>query len=86
MNKEKSLVGRNLLVIGGGSGMGPPGMGGEGTTNRSALALVGLGKDEEAQVQERQTGQSTGVSGLSLPAEFRSGLDAYFNALEKNAP
>ena len=83
---ELLLQAKRSMGGGGGSGMGPPGMGGEGTTNRSALALVGLGKDEGAQVQERQTGQSTGVSGLSLPAEFRSGLDAYFNALEKNAP
>ena len=66
--------------------MGPPGFGGQGTTNRSALSLVGLGSDEEAKVRDRQTGQTTGISGETLPAEFRNGLDAYFNALEKNSP
>ena len=34
------------------------------------------------QFLDRTTGQATGVSGRQFPAEFRSGLDAYFGALE----
>ena len=68
----------------GGSGSGnSPNGGGQGTTSRSALALLGESNDAEANVIKRKVGQSTGTSGALLPAEFRDGLDAYFNALEK---
>ena len=69
---------------GGGSGLAAsPGGGGQGTTDQSALALIGQGDDTGAQVKARKVGQATGASGAALPAEFRNGLDAYFNALEK---
>ncbi|HIF31699.1 MAG TPA: hypothetical protein EYG57_13080 [Planctomycetes bacterium] len=68
---------------GGGGGGSTPGGGGGGTTEASALALVGTGADENAHIAERQVGQATGEAGRELPAEFRAGLDAYFNALEE---
>ncbi len=44
--------------------------------------MIGEGNDKKAKVQKRKVGQSTGTSGALLPAEFKSGLDAYFHALE----
>lgn len=53
------------------------------TTAASALMLVGIGDDTElATIEERAPGQSTGLTGRALPAEFQQGLDVYFNALE----
>lgn len=66
---------------GGGSG-GTPGNGGEGTTNRAALANFGPGEDGKAAIEDRNIDQSTGTTGRELPEEFRAGLDAYFNRLE----
>ena len=68
---------------GGNNGGNSPNGGGQGTTRRSALALLGDSDDADADIRKRKVGQSTGTSGGSLPAEFREGLDAYFNALEK---
>jgi len=67
---------------GGGGGGGNPGGGGGGTTSRAALANLGPGKDLDAEIQKRDVEQSTGTAGRELPAEFRDGLDAYFNQLE----
>ena len=36
-------------------------------------------------LKDREVGQTTGVAGQSLPAEFQNGLDAYFNAVETRA-
>ncbi len=67
---------------GGGSAGGSAGGGSTGTTSTSALALVGAGNRSKAEAGgEKQ--QATGVSGRVLPDEFRSGLDAYFNQLER---
>jgi hypothetical protein len=69
---------------GGGGGGGDPGGGSTAEGGMTAaLADIGPGADLEAQVVERQVGQSTGKAGREAPEEFRSGLDAYFNALEK---
>jgi len=67
---------------GGGGGGGSPGGGGGGTTSRAALANLGPGKDLDSEIQKRDIEQSTGTAGRELPAEFRDGLDAYFNELE----
>jgi hypothetical protein len=68
---------------GGGGGGANPGGGGGGTTNDSALSLIGRGvNDKEVRVAPRAA-QATGETGSSLPEEFRTGLDAYFNRLEK---
>ncbi|MEM7013797.1 MAG: hypothetical protein AAF585_20225 [Verrucomicrobiota bacterium] len=70
---------------GGGGGGGSPGGGGGGVTGRAALAGVGPGGDAGAHIENREVGQATGKQGRELPEEFRNGLDAYFNALERNA-
>ena len=68
---------------GGGGGGSTPGGGGGGDTENAALAMIGRGADENAFIEDRQVGQATGQTGRELPAEFRTGLDTYFNALEK---
>ena len=68
---------------GGGGGSNPGGGGTASSASSAALADVGPGSETEAQNVERQVGQSTGKAGKEAPEEFRSGLDAYFNALEK---
>ena len=67
---------------GGGSGSNPGG-GGGGTTRDSALSLVGRGENPKEVRQATGATQATGEAGPALPEEFRSGLDAYFNRLEK---
>ena len=68
----------------GGGGGSTPGGGGTGTTDESALALVGSGNEREARPVEREVAQATGRAGAELPAEFRAGLDAFFETLEKS--
>ena len=70
---------------GGGGGGGTPGGGSTGSTSDSALALVGAGNRSVAEAGGEDE-QATGVSGRVLPDEFRAGLDAYFNRLEKERP
>ncbi len=49
----------------------------------SALALLGFGDDSGSSfIENRSPRQATGKAGRVLPAEFRQGLDAYFNTLE----
>ncbi len=69
---------------GGGGGGSSPGGGGTGKTDQSALALLGSGAETKADTASRSVRQSTGVSGIELPAEFRQGLDAFFEALERS--
>ncbi|MFT5466200.1 MAG: hypothetical protein ACI8UO_001298 [Verrucomicrobiales bacterium] len=82
---ELLLQARRAGGGGGGGGGGNPGGGGGGTTGRSALAGVGEGADPGAHLEEREVGQATGKQGRELPEEFRSGLDAYFNELERGS-
>ena len=50
----------------------------------SALMLLGIGDDTgRASIENRSPRQATGKTGRVLPEEFRQGLDAYFNALER---
>ena len=70
---------------GGGGGGANPGGGGGGTTNDSALSLIGKGANEKELRESTGTSHATGDSGNVLPEEFRTGLDAYFNKLEKNS-
>jgi hypothetical protein len=58
------------------------GGGGGGDTDVPALALYGPGADAKAQLQHRAVVQATGTAGETLPAEFRDGLEAFFNAVE----
>jgi hypothetical protein len=69
----------------GGGGGGPnPGGGGTGTTSDSALSLIGKGTNEKEIQEASGASHATGESGATLPEEYRTGLDAYFNRLEKN--
>ena len=70
---------------GGGGGGTTPGGGGTGTATTSALALVGSGNRTVTEAGGEGE-QAVGVSGRELPEEFRSGLDAYFNRLERQRP
>jgi hypothetical protein len=82
---ELLLQARRSNPKGGGGGGGPtPGGGGNGTTDESALALIGPGAARNGVTEDRPVTQATGVSGSQLPAEYRSGLDAYFGALEQS--
>ncbi len=67
---------------GGGGGGSSPGGGGEGNTDQVALELYGPGSDPNAQIEAREVRQSTGTTNDQTPAEFRDGIDAFFNALE----
>ncbi|MBL9145099.1 MAG: hypothetical protein JNM99_15575 [Verrucomicrobiaceae bacterium] len=79
---EMLLEARRPPPGGGGGGGNNPGGGGSGSATSAALAELGPGMDPTANVQERETGQSTGKAGREFPEEFKAGLDAYFNALE----
>jgi hypothetical protein len=83
---ELLLQSRRFNPGGGGGGGANPGGGGGGTTNDSALSLIGKGANEKEVRQSPGTEHSTGESGSTLPEEFRTGLDAYFNRLERNQP
>ena len=82
---ELLLQSKKINPKGGGSGGANPGGGGTGTTNDSALALVGSGVNDKEVREDRGVSQSTGETGAALPEEFRSGLDEYFNRLERDA-
>jgi hypothetical protein len=66
----------------GGGGSANPGGGAQGTTSDSALALLGSGTNRNEQREESATTQATGTFGITLPEEYRAGLDQYFNQLE----
>lgn len=69
---------------GGGGGGSSPGGGGSGTTEAVALSLYGPGSDLNARIEERSVRQMTGVAGETLPEEYRTGLEAFFNAVESS--
>jgi hypothetical protein len=79
---ELLLQTRRINPGGGGGGGSTPGGGSNGETQRSALALIGSGAERDAAYEARTVGQATGRTGSDLPAEYRTGLDAYFSALE----
>lgn len=69
---------------GGGGGSSPGGGGTAESASQAALAEFGPGGDAAGSDVERDVGQSTGKTGREFPEEFKSGLDAYFNNLEKS--
>jgi hypothetical protein len=79
---ELLLQSKRINPKGGGGGGANPGGGGKGTTQDSALALLGAGLNEKEVRQNYETDQATGESGTTLPEEFRHGLDQYFDRLE----
>jgi len=80
---ELLLRSKRINPKGGGGGGSEPGGGGTGTTQDSALALLGVGLNEKEVKEDHGIAQATGDSGPSLPEEFRAGLDEYFNRLER---
>jgi hypothetical protein len=80
---ELLLRSKRINPKGGGGGGANPGGGGKGTTQDSALALLGVGLNEKEKREDRGVSQATGDSGPTLPEEFRAGLDEYFNRLER---
>lgn len=80
---ELLLRSKRINPKGGGGGGSDPGGGGKGSTQDSALALLGSGANEKEVREDRGVSQTTGESGPSLPEEFRAGLDEYFNRLER---
>ncbi len=83
---ELLLQARRIQPGGGGGGGSSPGGGGSGDTQQAALALIGRGAARAEKIAERQVSQATGTTGPGFPAEFRTGLDAYFGALEGDRP
>jgi hypothetical protein len=82
---ELLLQSRRINPKGGGGGGANPGGGAAGSTNDSALALIGKGANEKEVREDRGVSQATGDSGPKLPEEYRTGLDEYFNRLEKGS-
>lgn len=80
---ELLLRSRSCGGGGGGSGGSSPGKGGNGTTRDPALARLGRGINAQARPGGGEEDQAVGNGGRVLPEEFRDGLDAYFNALER---
>ena len=80
---ELLLQSKRINPKAGGGGGSTPGGGGGGTTLDSALALLGSGSNDKEVREDHGVSQSTGDSGPKLPEEFRTGLDEYFNRLEK---
>jgi hypothetical protein len=83
---EVLLQSRRFNPGGGGGGSIPGGGFGGGDTKDSALSLIGRGTNEKEVRQSPGTAQATGETGSTLPEEFRSGLDTYFNRLERTRP
>jgi hypothetical protein len=72
---------------GGGGGMAlMPGGGGTGTARTPAITNLGRGNRSQRSPGGGEEEQATGVSGRELPEEFRSGLDDYFNRVERVQP
>ncbi len=80
---ELLLQCKRINPKGGGGGGSSPGGGGSGTTQDSALALLGSGLNQNERREARDVAQATGDTGRVLPEEFRAGLDEYFNRLEQ---
>jgi hypothetical protein len=80
---ELLLQSRRINPGRGGGGGSTPGGGGGGTTLDSALALLGIGVNEQEVREDRRVEQAAGTAGRVLPEEFRAGLDEYFHRLER---
>src|SRR5262249_37422097 len=82
---ELLLQAKRINPKGGGGGGMSPGGGSKGDTKEAALALIGDGDEHQAHARTRRLEQATGVAGRQVPAEFSSGLDAFFGGLEGGA-
>ncbi len=80
---ELLLQSKRKSPNGGGGGGSTAGGGGRAEhATEAALADIGPGADAQSTVAVRPVGQATGHAGKEFPAEFKGGLDAYFNLLE----
>jgi hypothetical protein len=79
---ELLLQAKRMSKGGGGGGSNPGGGGRAATAGSAALADLGPGGDADTTVAVRNVGQATGRAGKEFPAEFKVGLDAYFNLVE----
>ena len=80
---ELLLQSKRKSPNGGGGGGSTAGGGGRANqATEAALADIGPGADAQSTVAARPVGQATGRAGKEFPAEFKGGLDAYFNGLE----
>ena len=79
---ELLLQSKRINPKGGGGGGANPGGGGGGDTSDSAIALLGKSNNTKEVREETGQGQTTGTFGTKLPAEWREGIDEYFNRLE----
>lgn len=79
---ELLLQSKRINPKSGGGGGSSPGGGGTGETTDAALALLGTGVNQKEVREDRGIQQVTGESGTELPAEFRAGLDEYFNRID----
>ena len=79
---ELLLQSKRCNPNGGGGGGSSPGGGGGGDKAAPALAMFGPVKDIHARIDHREVRQSTGTAGSAFPAEFREGLDSFFNSIE----
>lgn len=82
---ELLLKSKRINPSGGGGGGSNPGGGGKGSTNDSALALLGTGQNAKEVREDHGVSASSGAAGNALPEEFRAGLDAYFNKIDKGS-
>ena len=80
---ELLLQSKRFNPSGGGGGGSTPGGGGGGDTTAEALALVGTGLNPDEVREEMTATHAAGTAGRELPEEFRSGLNRYFNQIER---
>ncbi|MEM0968593.1 MAG: hypothetical protein AAGJ31_04530, partial [Verrucomicrobiota bacterium] len=74
---------RNDQNGGGGGSSSPSGMAGMMASFLESLKKAKKVEGAPSRAGERSVEQATGKGGRELPEEFRSGLDQYFNALER---
>ena len=80
---ELLLQAKRANPKGGGAPGDTAGGGSSGTTDEAALALQGTGANANAKAPQREVQQSSGGTTKQLPEEFRTGLDAFFNAMDQ---
>ena len=80
---ELLLQSRRSRGGGGGAGGSPGRSNSGGDTDIPALALIGRGTAENAKIEDRVVSHAAGAALPEFPEEYRRGLEALFNDLEK---
>ncbi len=81
---ELLLQSQRINPKGGGGGGSSPGGGGGGTTEDAALAMLGAGMNEKEIREDHGVTQTVGNTHSTYPEEYRTGLDEYFQRLERS--